>query len=251
MATLRCPQCGTLNRDDAVDFPLCRKCHERLVQCGYCREFERGHAEGAGTCRSQAAGGPRETRAEDGADCPHFQPRYAAGGGRGKRVGIHPAAWVLGIIAVAFVVLFAVSAIVRPADSPAFTAHVEAEAPAAVRPGSEFTIDLTARNLGADGTEAVRLGIPAAFHQRFGLRSPEPEPSARRETPETTWFVYPAVRKGQWLKVRLRATAPAPGDYELRARLVGLGAGGEREIRVPIRVEPADGSPGSPERGAK
>jgi hypothetical protein len=234
-----------------VDFPLCRKCHERLVQCGYCREFERGDAEGAGTCHSQAAGGPRETRAEEGADCPHFQARYAAGGGRGKRVAIHPAAYVLGIIAVVFIVLFALSAIVRPANDPALMTHLEAHVPVAVRSGSEFTIDLTARNLGADGAEAVRLGIPAAFRQRFSLTGPEPEPSARRETPETTCFLYPAVRRGQWLKVRLRATAPEPGDYELQARLVGLGAGGEREIRVPIRVEPAEGSPGSRESGAR
>src|SRR5512146_497495 len=36
---LRCPQCGALNREDSLDFPLCHQCHEELVRCRQCRHF--------------------------------------------------------------------------------------------------------------------------------------------------------------------------------------------------------------------
>lgn len=239
MAILRCPQCGTLNRDDAVDFPLCRNCHERLIQCGYCRRFQRTDPRGGGRCDSKGAGGPRPVRAEEAPECRYFRPRYVAGGRAGQRVRIHPAAWILGIVAVILVALFTLSTMVRPAATPverADAVDLRAEVPDAVRAGSDVSIDLTARNLAPTATGALRLEIPADFAERFALKSVDPSPLEQGTSRGQKWFLYPSLRRGEWLRVRLRVTAPRPGDYELRARLVGAGTQPPVEIRAPIRV---------------
>jgi hypothetical protein len=239
VATLRCPQCGTLNRDDAVDFPLCRNCHERLVQCGYCRQFERTDAEGAGICREKDAGGPRATTADAAPDCRYFQARYRVRSAAASRVPIHPAAWILGGFALVLIGFFAWSAVVRPSGSASprrASVQLDAEVPYPVRPGSEFTIDLIARNLAARPTGDVLIGIDSDFLAKFPLQSLDPLPTTRRAGRGRVWFLYPSLRRGEWLRVKLRVAAPPSGDYTLRAHLAGPGLESVREIQVPIRV---------------
>jgi hypothetical protein len=155
-------------------------------------------------------------------------------------VPIHTAAWVLGIIAVLFIVLFTLSTMVRPAGAPTAdgVASVElaAEVPYPVRAGSEFTVDLVARNVGRRTTGPLRLAIPVDFLKQFPLKGMEPAPTAQQAGRGQRWFVYPSLRAGEWLRIRLRLAAPGPGDYELRARLAGPSAQSRQPIRAPIRV---------------
>jgi hypothetical protein len=178
---LACPQCGETNRDDSIDFPFCTHCHEPLVKCGYCANFDSAR----GICRDPRLKG-RKVSSDDQPDCGRYRTILATTVAFTQRV-ISPAKWVLMVAGTLFVLIVIGMLTVgqngqnrADAGTPASIGVVAGwAADPPIVAGRPFKLEFQVTNPDANSASGpIRISIPAAFLDSFELRSIDPPPTA-------------------------------------------------------------------------
>jgi len=175
---LACPQCGETNREDSVDFPFCTHCHESLVKCGYCANFD----STAGVCRDPKPRW-RKVSSDDELDCPRYRSILLIPTDFRRRV-ISPAKWVLIVAATLFAVIMVGIGAVGISNqnglaspSPLGVEVVAVSTPSTPTVDVPFKLEFEVSNPDMRSSGPIRLSIPAAFLDRFKRLSIDPSPS--------------------------------------------------------------------------
>ena len=231
---LRCPQCGALNRDDSLDFPLCHQCHEELVKCRQCRHFSLA-AERPGcehpTYRSQV-----NVTATSLPPCGHFAPRPEYLPPARPLSQMHRAILVLLAVALLAAVLTAASVLVSQVDGAPDSFDLVVDGPGPVAAGSDFCLSFLVHNQSNDQSEPIALVLPANLLDNFAITAVTPRPDKVVAQAGQRMLCYPALPGRGWLDVRLDVSGTRVGEYHLRPHLATQAGSLEAQAIINLTV---------------
>ena len=212
MAVLKCPKCGRLCREGLVPFPRCAHCHEQLLKCRYCADYDARILD----CVSPFRADEPSIRDPDlYTACPYHRTTLLPAP-KALRSRVWVTAVVLGLLA-AGGAMFALQP--RPVGPrPNLYARLAPLAEEAVR-DQPMVVELQIRNPGPGRASEVIVGLDRTYRKHVRLTGVEPEPLARRSTLKWDRMWFSELEQGQMLAVSLHVTPITGGTWRLRAEV--------------------------------
>ncbi len=215
---LRCPQCGAVNRDDSLDFPLCHQCHEELVKCRQCRHF--GQEADRPGCKHPTFGSQVSVTATSLPPCGHFTARPEYLPPARPLSQMHRAILVLLAVALLAAVLTAASVLVSQVEGAPDSFDLVVDGPGRVAAGNDFCLSFLIHNQSNGESEPIALVLPANLLDNFTVTAVTPRPDKVVAQAGQQVLYYSALPGRSWLDVRLDLNGTHPGEYHLRPHLL-------------------------------
>jgi len=232
MVVLKCPKCGKLCREGLVPWPRCGRCHERLLKCRYCADFDARMLDCVSTFRSE------DFRMRDPdlyLACPHHRTTLEVRPPqRLVRRQVWAGVFLLGVAAVAAML------VLRPRDTASSQPVVHARgvpAPDAVV-HEPMVVELQIWNPGPGDVEQVIVALDRSCERYLRLTYVEPTPLAQRRTESARIMWFARLAKGEVLSLRLHVTPTKEGSIHLEADVEVPGSGRREHVALPLDIMP-------------
>lgn len=214
MLKIRCVQCDTVNYEGYMGFPICHKCHEHLIKCRYCQNFDRqfyvcGHPK-----RVEELGPSVDP--DIGRSCPYFSSLHEVR--EPSPVARTTRTWTAVLIAV-LAIIVVVGLVILGLQGPRSPANMEVQFPVRSAPGATVVGTISITNPSATKSLLRTVWLGDDFFGGFEITGTEP--AAEQILPERggRCYVFLPVPPGKTHVVRLYCRAKGEGDFPLEVRL--------------------------------
>jgi hypothetical protein len=232
MAVLKCPKCGRLCRTGLVPFPRCARCHEHLLKCRYCADYNARMLDCVSTFR------PEDFHIRDPdlyLACPHHRTTLALTEGQVVRRRV----WVpaLGALVIAVVAVFAVARFqATPTKGPTLHARFVPVQEAILQEPTLIQVQIW--NPGPGRVNDVIMGIHRSYERHLKLTSVEPEPVTQRRTRQWERFWFPGLGEGETLEVWLHVVPVKQGVWRFRAEVTSPDVPRREQLSTKVEISP-------------
>jgi len=232
MVVLKCPKCGRLCREGVVPWPRCGRCHEQLLKCRYCADFDARMLDCVSTFR------PEDFRMRDPdlyLACPHH--RTTLGVGPPQRL-VRRLVWA-GALVLAVAAITAML-VLRPRNtaSPQPVVHARAVPVAEAVVREPLVVELQIWNPGPGDVEQVVVALDRSCERYLRLTYVEPTPLAQRRTKSARIMWFARLAEGEVLSLRLHVTPTRDGSTHLEAEVAVPGSGRRERVAAPLDIMP-------------
>ena len=232
MLVLKCPKCGKLCREGLVPFPRCGRCHEQLLKCRYCADYDARMLD----CVSPLRAEDFHVRDPDlYLACPHHRTTLAPVAPRalGRRVWMPAVALTMAAVAVA--VIFTRP---RPAPEGGLALHARVAPAHETYLGEPMVLELQIWNPGPGKTDEIVLALDRTYRKHVQLTYVEPEPFAERRTRRWHRMWFSGLEEGEVLDVRMHMVPIKQGTWQMRAEVMSPGVAKRERLQATLEIAP-------------
>ncbi|HUT75113.1 MAG TPA: hypothetical protein VM221_09825 [Armatimonadota bacterium] len=231
MVTLKCPQCGKLCREGIVPFPRCGRCHEQLLKCRYCADYDAQMLDCVSISR------PDDFHISDPdryLACPFHKSTLDLA----RQALVRSRVWVTTLI-LAVVAALAVVLLARhyaPPPAPAVVLHARIAPTEVVSVREPAIISIQIWNPGPGRVEQVVVALDRSCERHLRLDRIMPKPSRQRRTDRTRRMWFPALAAGGVLDLQLHVTPVRAGTCRLAAEIMAPGSGRRERVKTSLDI---------------
>jgi len=222
-----------LCREGIVPFPRCGRCHEQLLKCRYCADYDARTLDCVSPFRVE------DFHIKDPdlyLACPHHMTTLAP--------TVQPAVrWKLWLPVLILVVAAAVATAIiarrwAPASATTPVLHARVAPTDNMFMDEPIVLHLQIWNPGPGSVEQVVVALDRTYEKHVRLTYVEPEPLQHRlgRKFERMWFS--SLEEGEVLDVRLHTTAVAQGTWQVRLEVMAPGSGRRELVNATLEIAP-------------
>ena len=230
---IKCPKCDTVNYEGYMGFPLCHKCHEHLLKCRYCQNFDTQFFVCSHPKRVEELGPSADP--DTGRACPYFSSLHLVQADSRASRAISVWAPIVVTILVAMVVVGVVrlSLLSRAAQ---LVPDLKVEFPTNSQLGATFAGIITIRNPSATASLPCRITLGGDFLTGFGIIKIDPSPAAFRSETGDRVYSFDIIPPSTKRYLRFHCQAKRQGVFSLNIRLVDKKSNvlARRELRLQV-----------------
>jgi hypothetical protein len=232
MVVLKCPKCGRLCREGVVPFPRCARCHEQLLKCRYCADYDARMLDCVSPFRTDE---PRIRDPDLYLACPYHRTTLAPTQ-KALRRRVWMAAIAIGLLAGAGAI-FAVWP--RPAPPHGPNLHARIAPPTEESFLREpMVLEFQIWNPGPGRISEIILALDRSYRKHVELTYVEPEPLEERRTLKWDRMWFSGLEEGEVLEVRLHVTPIKQGTWQLLAEVLSPDISRRETVAATFEISP-------------